>query len=129
MGIWILMLCVNLLIPGIMIGFGRWSLAGGPKEINWAIGYRTEMSMKNADTWAFAHREIGRLWTRWGWILFSAAVAAMLTLLGKDEDLIGTVGCAVMFLQLVPLIGCIFPVESKLRKTFDRDGNRKDKNI
>ena len=126
MGIWILMLCINLLVPGVMIGFGRWSLAGGPKEINWAIGYRTAMSMKNEDTWAFAHREIGRLWTKWGVILAAATAVVMLCLLGKGEELVGTVGCAFLFVQLIPLIGCIVPVEKKLRDTFDRDGKRKE---
>lgn len=126
MGIWILMLCVNLLIPAVMIGFGRWSLKGGPQDVNWVIGYRTSMSMKNKDTWVFAHQEIGRLWTRWGTILLAATVAGMLSLMGKDEDMMATAGCILMFVQMIPLIGCIFPVEKKLRETFDKDGSRKE---
>ena len=125
MGIWILMLCVNLLIPGVMIGFGRWSLKGGPKEINWIIGYRTGMSMKNEDTWAFAHQELGRLWTKWGWILLIASVAVMLAVIGRSETAVSIIGCILMFAQLIPLIGCIAPVERKLRETFDKDGKRK----
>ena len=125
MGIWILMLCVNLLIPAAMVGFGRWFLQGGPQDINRGIGYRTSMSMKNKDTWVFAHQEIGRLWSKWGTALLAATVAGMLSLLGKDEDMIANAGSILMFAQMIPLIGCIFPVERKLRDTFDEDGNRK----
>lgn len=125
MGIWMLMLCVNLIIPAVMIGFGRWSLKGGPKDISWVIGYRTEMSMKNEDTWAYAHKELGRLWTKWGWILLLASVAAMLAFVGQSENTVSIAGCILMFAQLIPLIGCIAPVERKLRETFDRDGKRK----
>ena len=125
MGIWWLMLYVNLLIPGVMIGFGRWLFAGGPKEINGIIGYRTAMSMKNSDTWEFAQKEIGRLWTKWGWILLIASAAILLLLLGQSGKLVSIVGCVLMFAQLIPLIGCIASVERKLRENFDRDGNRK----
>lgn len=125
MGIWILMLCLVLLIPGLMIGFGRWSLKGGPEEINWVIGYRTDMSMKNKDTWVFAHREIGRLWTKWGKILIIVSAAVLLMLIGRGEDAIGTAGSVILFAQLIVLIACIFPVEKKLRETFDKDGSRK----
>ena len=126
MGIWILMLCIDLIVPAVMVGFGRWSLKGGPKDINWVFGYRTSMSMKNMDTWVFAHREIGRLWTKWGMVLAIASVTVLLLAFGQSEDMIGTVGSILMFAQLVPLIACIVPVERKLRETFDSDGNRKN---
>ena len=55
MGIWFMMLGFNLLIPAIMLGAGKLFLKKAPKDIYWIFGYRTTMSMKNADTWAFAH--------------------------------------------------------------------------
>ena len=36
-----------------------------PDSINPVFGYRTTMSMKNRDTWEFAHQYCGKLW----WIL------------------------------------------------------------
>ena len=56
------MLCSSLVIPIIMIGFGFLFGKRPPKEINYLCGYRTRMSMKNIDTWVFAHRYCGRLW-------------------------------------------------------------------
>lgn len=49
MGIWFMMLGFNLLIPAIMLGAGKLFSKNSPKDINWIIGYRTTMSMKNED--------------------------------------------------------------------------------
>lgn len=51
MGIWLMMLGFNLLIPAIMLGTGKLMQRNTPKDINWIIGYRSAMSMKNEDTW------------------------------------------------------------------------------
>ena len=57
------MLVMNLLIPATMAGFGRAFLKKAPGKINYAFGYRTSMSMKNKDTWDYAHKFCrGELW-------------------------------------------------------------------
>lgn len=127
MGFWLFMTAMLLLIPLIMIGFAWYSRKGGPKNINCVFGYRTAMSMKNEDTWAFAHREIGRLWMKWGWILLPLSLIPMLIVWGKGEDAVGTVGTVVLFAQMFPLVGCIFPVEKALKREFNPDGTRKGK--
>ena len=71
MGFWIFMLIMDLLIPFTMIGFGYIFLKKAPKNINTLFGYRTTMSMKNKDTWEFAHKYCGKLWYVWGMILLS----------------------------------------------------------
>ena len=62
MGFWIFMLIMDLLLPFTMIGFGRYFMKKAPKEINSVFGYRTSMSMKNKDTWEFAHKYCGKVW-------------------------------------------------------------------
>ena len=124
MGFWIFMLILALLIPLSMIGFGRYFSKSAPKEINMAFGYRTSMSMKNEDTWEFAHRHCGKIWLVVGWILLPISCVAMLFVLGKDEDVIGICGTVICCVQLVPLIGSIIPTEVALKKTFDKNGNR-----
>ena len=64
MGFWIFMLIMDLLLPFTMIGFGRYFMKKAPKEINSVFGYRTSMSMKNKDTWEFAHKYCGKVWYR-----------------------------------------------------------------
>lgn len=127
MGFWIFMLVTDMIIPLIMIGFGRLFWKAAPKEINILFGYRSNMSMKNRDTWEFAHQYCGRLWYRWGLILLPVTIIAMLVIavMGKGTGFVGTAGGIVCLIQLVPLIGAVFPTERALRRTFDKDGNRR----
>ena len=125
MGLWIFMVIMDLLLPLTMIGFGRYFLKQAPGAINWVFGYRTEMSMKNKDTWEFAHNYIGKLWYRIGLFLVPLSVIPMLFVLGKDKDTVGNLGAAISMLQVVFLIVPIFPTERALKKTFDKKGNRR----
>ena len=125
MGFWIYLLCMDLLIPLSMLGFGLLFLKRPPKDINGIFGYRTTRSMKNQDAWDFAHRYCGKLWFRWGLALLPLSLLPLLLVVGKENDTVGTVGTAVCLLQLVPLIGSVFPTERALKRTFDEDGNRK----
>lgn len=125
MGFWIFMLIADLLIPLTMIGFGRYFLKNTPKEINAVFGYRTAMSMKNKDTWAFAHHYCGKLWYVGGWILLLLSIIIMMSVIGKTENTIGMVGGILCNIQMIPLIGTMLPTERALRKTFDKNGNRR----
>ena len=127
MGIWFMMLGFNLLIPAIMLGAGKLFTKNTPQDINWIIGYRTTMSMKNEDTWAFAHKVAGAFWWKWGWVALVITVVGMLLLLGRSVELVSTAGCVLLFLQLVPVIAVIPHTEKALRNTFDKAGNRKEK--
>ena len=125
MGFWIFMLMMVLLVPMTMIGFGHIFLKKVPHRINGVLGYRTSMSMINNDTWIFAHQYCGKLWFRWGIILLPVSIIAMCFVIGKDIDTIGNIGGTICFLQIIPLIGVIFPTERALKKTFDKNGKRK----
>ena len=129
MGFWIFMLAMNLLFPLIMIVMGRYFMKKSPKEINYIFGYRTNMSMKNKDTWDFAHKYFGKLWFRLGWLLIPISVIPMLFVIGKGEDIIGTVGMVVMVIDLILLIAPIFSTERALKKIFDKDGNKRNGDI
>lgn len=124
MGFWIFMLLMDLLLPLTMIGFGKWFMAKAPKNINVVFGYRTTRSMKNKDTWEFAHKYFGKLWFRCGLVLLPLSMIPLLFVFGKGADAVGTVGDIVCVVQLVPLIGSIFPTEAALKKTFDKNGER-----
>ena len=119
------MLLMDLLIPLTMIGFGKLFLTKTPKNINAVFGYRTTMSMKNRDTWEFAHKYCGKLWFRCGLVLLPLSVIPLIFVLNGNIDTIGTVGGVVSVIQLVPLVGSIFPTEAALKKTFDKNGFRR----
>ena len=125
MGFWIFMLLMDLLIPFTMIGFGRCFMKNTPKEINAVFGYRTSMSMKNKDTWEFAHKYCGKIWYVCGLIMLLITVIILLLVIGKSRDYVETVGGIICGVQLIPLIGSIFPIEIALKKVFDNNGKRR----
>lgn len=124
MGFYLFMLAMGLLIPLAMVIIGRAYRKAAPKSINFICGYRTARSMKNEDTWRFAHQVCGRLWFRWGIILLPLSLLVMLSVLGQDEAAIGMAGFYLCLAQLVPLLGVIPFTERALRRAFDRDGRR-----
>lgn len=125
MGFWIFMLIMDLLMPLLMLGFGSLFLKRPPKEINFVYGYRTTMSMKNKDTWQFAHACFGRLWSRIGLILLPVSIIPLLFVVNRDTNTVSIVGGVVCAIQVVVLLASIVPVEKALKRTFDRDGNRR----
>ena len=125
MGFWIFMLIIDLLTPFTMIGFGKYFLKTAPKEINAVFGYRTTMSMKNKDTWLFAHKYCGKIWYKAGLIMLPISFVIMLFVIGRTKDMIGMVGGIVCFVQMIPLVGTIIPTERALKMNFDENGNRK----
>jgi uncharacterized membrane protein len=119
-GFWLFMTAVNLLIPLAMIGFGSYFMKKAPKKINWIFGYRTPRSMKNKETWEFAHRYAGRIWFKTGWAVLLIAMAAMLMLLGQDKETLGLIGAIMSLLQCVPLLAVIPITERALKKRFEK---------
>ena len=125
MGFWFFMLAMNLIIPLSMIFLGKYFSKHAPGQINMLFGYRTARSMKNQDTWQFAHHVFGKLWYKSGWILLGLTLLCMFATIGMDTDAVGKLGGIVCVLQLPVMLYAIFPTERALKKTFDKDGNRK----
>ena len=125
MGFWIFMLIINLLLPLIMIGFGKYFSKNAPKNINMIFGYRTSMSIKNKETWIFAHKYCGKIWFFSGLIMLPLSVAVMLLVVGGSENIVGTVGVILCILQTIPIIISIILTEKALEKTFDENGNKR----
>lgn len=55
---WVFMLVMSILIPTIMVAFGRRFRKAAPDKINRVFGYRTKRSMMNKKTWEFASEYI-----------------------------------------------------------------------
>ena len=125
MGFWFFMLAMGLLFPAIMMLFGAVFTKTAPKKINYIFGYRTIMSMKNRDTWEFAHKYFGKLWFRLGLLLIPITVIPMLFVIGNTQNVVAAVGLIVSLVNTVTLIVPIFFTEKALNKAFDKDGNRK----
>lgn len=122
---WLFMLAIDLLIPGVMIGFGKEFQKNPPTEINPGYGYRTSMSMKNKLTWDFAQTYMGKVWYQAGrWLLIPSALP-LLFVLGRDVGTVGMVGLIACGVQLAVMLGSIGVTERALKKHFDKNGNRR----
>ncbi|NLZ93964.1 MAG: SdpI family protein [Firmicutes bacterium] len=125
MQFWFFMLMMSLLIPVSMIVFGRLFIRSAPKKINSVFGYRTSMSMKNKETWEFAHHYCGKLWYAIGWPMLIITFGIMLLLINEPTGVIGSVGAVLSVVQIIIMLGTIIPVERALKQTFAKNGKRK----
>lgn len=96
-----------------------------PEKINGVLGYRTSRSMKNMDTWRFAHEYCGRLWWKTGWIILLVSALVQIPFVHSSENKIGIIGTVICTVQCIILIASVFKTESALKKTFTQDGTRR----
>lgn len=125
MGYLVYMTLVCVLIPITMLAFGIVFIKKPPRSINSIYGYRTDYSMKSQDTWDFAHKYIGRIWVILGSVLLVIFVTTSIlfyVLLREHFDNICGLLC---LLGVLGLIAPIIPTEITLKKTFDKNGNKK----
>lgn len=125
MSFWWFMLICDLIIPIVMIIAGRMMWKHCPKRINGIVGYRTNRSMKNMDTWKFAHKYCGKLWWKIGWFTIIPSVLIHIPLYHSDENTIGIAGVILVTIQCIILIASIYPTEKALKKHFHDDGTRR----
>lgn len=111
-----------------MIIFGRIMFVRPPKKINDLYGYRTPRSMKNQDTWDFAHKYCGKIWWIAGWILFAITIVISMFFIKSSVHTIGILLTVMCIVQCVIMIITIFPVERALKNNFDAYGQRKNQN-
>ena len=119
-GFYIFMFICTLLIPVTMLFFGhRWQ-KNLPKEISMGYGYRTQRSMSSSKAWKFAHIYFGKLWIKLGWITLAVTFAVMVPLafFTLEINTVGVVGGIIVFLQLIPMIAPIIPMERALKREF-----------
>jgi len=121
------MLIFSLIMTTIMsltmIGMGSLFLKNPPKEINSVIGYRTAMSSKNKDTWCFAHSYSGKVWLISGIITAILSVVFILAL--QNLKNYNQLMLVLFYLQMATLLLVIPLTEIALRKTFHKNGIRK----
>ncbi|MEG0755633.1 MAG: SdpI family protein [Oscillospiraceae bacterium] len=125
MEFWLFMFLVDLIVPLIMLVMGKRFEAHPPKTINCWYGYRTTMSMKNENTWDFAHKHLGATWHSWGFIALPISAVALCLTISKDVQTVAIAGAAVCAAQVVLLIVSILPNEKALKAHFNEDGTAK----
>ena len=123
---WWFMLVCDLIIPLTMIVIGRIMWKRPPRDINSFIGYRTARSMKNMDTWKFAHEYAGLLWWRLGWIVLIPSIAVHIPFYRSSDNAIGALGGVLCLIQCAIMIATIVLTERELKRNFTELGNRRN---
>lgn len=124
MKIYFFYLIVSLLIPFILLVVGIYFKRNKPKNINGICGYRTSRSMKNIETWRFAHQYCGDIWVKLGLISLPVTLLIMLLVINKDLEFVSIVETIIVLLQIILLFCSIVCTERALKREFDKDGNR-----
>jgi len=104
----------DLSLPVMMTIIGYVFLKYPPKEINSLYGYRTARSMRNVETWAYAHRMCGKIWIKAGPLLF-VLVFFSKTFLKINEELLSLIHMGVL---IFALLSTIFLVENMMKRKF-----------
>jgi uncharacterized membrane protein len=123
--LWLILLGSNLLLPVMMLVFGYVMTKHPPKKINSLYGYRTKRSMKNMDTWVFAHQVMGKYWIKYSVIGYLLTMIFMFVIYQETED---QMAIHSLFLTAILLILMIIPIimtERQLNENFDEHGNKK----
>ena len=115
------MLICDLLIPITMLIGGRMMWKHCPKRINGMAGYRTTRSMKNMDTWRFAHDYCGKLWWKIGWVIIIPSALIHIPLYHSNKNTIGFAGGILAAIQCIIMIASFYPTEKALKKHFRDD--------
>lgn len=100
---WLFMLICDLLVPIIMIVGGRIMWKHCPKHINGIYGYRTTRSMKNMDTWKFAHDYCRKTLVENRMVMIIPSALIHIPLYHSDKNTIGVAGLILMTIQCILL--------------------------
>lgn len=105
----------DLLLPVMMTLLGYVFLKWPPKNINMFYGYRTGRSMRNMDSWFYAHEQCGKLWIKLGPVLFILILLSKL-LIPLNEEILSLVHMTILIFSL---FATVFVVEKDLKRKFD----------
>lgn len=126
-GFWMFMFLMVLLTPISMLWMGKQFRTNYAFRFGNPSGYRTSMSIKNEETWEFAHLYSGKLYLWCGRISLPLSVIPMFFVLRTDLESISRIGILGGIICGLQIIGLVYPIvftELALRRNFDKDGNR-----
>lgn len=114
----------DLVFPCSMIIVGIMFYNNRNKKINIFSGYRSDMSMKNNNTWKFANEYLGNLLKNLGISLFIITLFISFGFINNDSESISIQGIIIYIVQVFIIIASVISVEYALKKNFDKEGNK-----
>ena len=121
----IFVILFSMVMPIMMVIFGLKFQKSAPTKINTTHGYRSKKSMASIEAWKYAHNLLGQLWTYLGIITGIGTIGVLLKIFDKSENTVMTAFMITAFVQMLLFALPIIPIEIRLKKLFDEEGNRK----
>lgn len=126
MNINVLFLLAELPVPIIIMAFSA-SIWRNPPKREENFGYRTKRALRSESAWNYAQELYGRICTITFAIMSALTlIAGLIPVIARLDEGRGAIISGMVFLaDLILMFVIIFIVEGKLKKNFDKNGNRK----
>ncbi|MBE5781329.1 MAG: SdpI family protein [Clostridiales bacterium] len=118
-------LFLMLLIPLCLSLFGLKWKNNPPKVMGSAIGYRSRRSLYSPQSWEYAHRFMGRIWSVEGPLVTIVSLALYLYLNSAMPDKIMNIMTIIMLIQPALFFIPIIFVEQALEQKFPGSGKKR----
>lgn len=108
----------TLLTPLIMILIGLIWRRHPPKTMNGVYGYRTNSSMKNQETWDYAHTACSKVWVILGSLVLLISLIFCVLYTEVSVTQMENLSIIVVIFQCISLVLSIVPVEIMIKRKF-----------
>jgi len=125
MKFWIYMTFMAIIVPLVLIAVGLYYTKCPPEKIYTDFGYKTALTLKNDDIWAYAHQLCGKTWIKLGLIMIPLSIAIMVIPLFISENAMSFFSVALFALQCVAVFFSFRKTKATLLTVFDEEGNRR----
>ena len=115
-----------LIIPLVMVVLGIVGWACPPKEANWYLGYRTRRAMGTEDSWFFAQKLRGMIWTIAGGAMLIPSLVLRGLMAKGSMDYASRMVITYVGVQLGVLILSLLAMRIVMIVRYDRKGNRRE---
>ena len=120
MGIWILFMILNLILPSIMLTYGYLSLKHPVENINKRTGYRSKRANASQEAWDLAQSVFSKLWVRFGWVFLVFSIVLMLLVLGQKQNVVALFGIIICLVECIAIFIPTIVVEKLLQSKFSK---------
>lgn len=114
-----------LVIPVVMLILGLIGLICPPKEPNWLIGYRTRRAMGTEESWFFAQKLRGILWSVLGLIMLIPSIVVRGLMKSGSLDFMCRMVITYCLVQAGILLLTILAMRIVMLVRYDRQGQRR----
>lgn len=119
------MTVMSIVVPLVLLAVGLYYTLCPPEKIYTDFGYKTKLTLKNEDIWAFANQYCGKVWIKLGLIMIPISVAVMFIPRTMSENTISAFSVGLFVLQCIATLFSVRHIQGVLKATFDENGIRR----